>query len=208
MFCINHQVDICQPKGVYICDGGKEEEQELTDKLVDRGLLIKLSGMENCYACRTDPKDVARVESKTFIISKTRKESVPISKKGEGVTDETAIPHGTLGRWMSEQTAEEELSVRLPGSMKGRVMYVIPFSMGPVGGSASKCGVQLTDFNYVILSMKIMTRVTPEVWDVIDAHPEKEFVQCIHTIGAPRPVQRKVYCICDHSFHKIMVLLI
>ena len=189
---------------MYICDGSEEERLEITDKLVDRGLLIKLGGMENCYACRTDPNDVARVESKTFIITKKRGEAVPISKKGEGVVDETSIPHGTMGRWMSEDTAKEELSTRLPGSMKGRVMYVIPFSMGPVGGSASKCGVQLTDFNYVILSMRIMTRVTSDVWDVIDTHPEQDFVQCIHTIGAPRPVQRKVSSLplYSNSAHK------
>lgn len=199
-------VDICQPKGVYICDGSEEEQSEITDKLVDRGLLIKLDGMENCYACRTDPNDVARVESKTYIITKTRKEAVPISKKGEGVADQSHIPHGTLGRWMSQETAEKEMSTRLPGSMRGRVMYVIPFSMGPLGGPASKCGVQLTDFNYVILSMRIMTRVTPDVWDVIDASAKQEFVQCIHTIGAPRPVQRKVINHWPDDASRILIL--
>ncbi|ESN93840.1 hypothetical protein HELRODRAFT_88036 [Helobdella robusta] len=185
-------VDLLQPKGVYICDGSEEEEQEIADKLVDRGLLIPLKGMEKCFACRTDPKDVARVENKTFIVTEKRSETVPTGKKYEGYKDDTEIPHGMLGRWMSRSVAEEEMASRLPGSMRGRVMYIIPFSMGPVGGPASKSGVQITDFNYVILSMRIMTRVTPEVWDAIEESPDQEFVQCIHTIGAPRPLQRKV----------------
>jgi len=95
---------------------------------------------------------------------------------------------------------------------QGRVMYVIPFSMGPVGGALSKYGVQLTDFNYVVLCMRIMTRVSPLVWKSIEHQQSNggaEFVQCVHTIGVPRPVQRRVinhwpcnpdrYCYCRHA---------
>jgi phosphoenolpyruvate carboxykinase (GTP) len=153
--------------------------EELVEKLVERGLLIKLNKMENCYACRTDPGDVARVESKTFIVTPDRYTSVPHVKEGV---------KGILAQWMSTEDMDKEMQTRLPGAMKGRVMYVIPYSMGPIGGPLSKIGIQLTDFNYVILSMGIMTRVSSAIWKALG---EGEFVQCIHTIGAPRPLQRK-----------------
>lgn len=174
-------VDICRPKGIYICDGSEEEAEELTEKLVDRGTLVKLDKMKNCYLCRTDPADVARVESKTFIVTPEKYTSVPHVEEG---------CKGILGQWMSPEGIDKELMLRLPGSMKGRVMYVIPFSMGPVGGPLSKAGIQLTDFNYVVLSMRVMTRVSSGVWDVV--RKEGNFVQCVHSIGAPRPIQRKV----------------
>lgn len=91
---------------------------------------------------------------------------------------------------MSPEQFDIELNKRYPGCMKGRIMYVIPYSMGPVGGPLSKAGIQLTDFNYVVLSMRIMTRVSPGVWDVIEK--TGEFVPCVHSIGAPRPITRKV----------------
>lgn len=166
--------------GVYLCDGSEEEAQELTDKLVGRGTLVKLDAMENCYLCRTDPADVARVESKTFTVTRDKFATVPHVAPGS---------EGQLGKWMSPEIAEKELGSRLPGCMKGHIMYVIPFSMGPVGGPLSKVGVQLTDSNYVVLSMRIMTRVTSDLWKVIE---NEEFVQCVHSIGAPRPVARKV----------------
>lgn len=173
-------VNVCQPKGIFIVDGSEEEKEELTDKLVDRGLLLPLDKYENSYACRTDPGDVARVESKTFIVTPDRYTSVPHVKEGA---------KGMLGQWMSPEDMDKEMETRLPGSMKGRIMYIIPFSMGPIGGALSKIGIQLTDFNYVILSMRIMTRVSPEVWKVLG---NNDFVQCVHTIGAPRPVKRRV----------------
>lgn len=173
-------VNILQPKGIYIVDGSEEEKEELTDKLVDRGLLLPLDKLENCYACRTDPGDVARVESKTFMVTPDRYTSVPHIKEGV---------KGILGQWMSDEGMEKEMMTRLPGAMKGRVMYIIPFSMGPVGGPLSKIGIQLTDFNYVILSMRIMTRVTPDIWKVLG---DGDFVKCVHTIGAPRPVKKRI----------------
>jgi len=179
---IARYVNILQPEGIYICDGTDDEAQELTDKLVDRGTLVKLEKMDNCYLCRTDPADVARVESKTFIVTPDQYQAVPHVATG---------CKGILGQWMGPDSMDVELHSRLPGSMKGRVMYVIPFSMGPIGGPLTKYGVQLTDFNYVVLSMRIMTRMSNLVWDAITA-AGGEFVQCVHTIGAPRPLQRKV----------------
>ena len=181
---IAEHVQLCRPKGVYICDGSKEEADEITEKMVNRGLLQKLDKYENCYLCHTDPADVARVEGKTFIITDEKHKTVPHVKEGV---------KGILGQWMSPQDADRELvHERFPACMKGRVMYVIPFSMGPVGGALSKVGVQLTDFNYVVLSMRIMTRVSDKIWDVLNQNPEAEFVKCVHSIGAPRPLQRKV----------------
>jgi len=133
------------------------------------------------YLCRTDPADVARVEAKTFIVTEEKYKTVPHVKDGV---------KGILGQWMSPETAHEELLVkRFPGCMKGRVMYIIPFSMGPVGSPLSKIGVQLTDFNYVVLSMRIMTRVSSKIWSMLG---NGEFVRCVHSIGAPRPLQAKV----------------
>lgn len=177
---IARYVQICRPKGIYICDGSLEEAEDLTEKLVERGTLVKLEKMENCYLCRTDPADVARVESKTFIVTREKFVAVPHVKEGA---------KGILGQWMSPEGMDKELGTRLPGCMKGRVMYVIPFSMGPVGGPLSKIGVQLTDFNYVVLSMRVMTRVSTRIWDILG---NGEFVQCVHSIGAPRPLERKV----------------
>jgi len=173
---------IMQPKGVYLCDGSDEERAEITEKLLDRGLLLELPKLENCYACRTDPGDVARVESKTFMVTPEKFTTVPHVKEGA---------KGILGQWMGPEDMKKEMSTRLPGAMRGRVMYVIPFSMGPINGPLSKNGVQLTDFNYVVLSMCVMTRVSPKVWDSISQHGD-EFVQCVHTIGAPRPLERKL----------------
>ena len=131
--------------------------------------------------CRTDPADVARVEGKTFIVTDEKYKTVPHVREGV---------KGMLGQWMSPEDANKELiQDRFPDCMKGRVMYVIPFSMGPVGGALSKVGVQLTDFNYVVLSMRIMTRVSSKIWDILGE--DGEFVQCIHSIGAPRPLESK-----------------
>lgn len=133
------------------------------------------------YICRTDPADVARVESKTFIVTDEKYTSVPHVQDGE---------KGILGQWMSIDDATKELASRFPGCMEGRNMYVIPFSMGPLGSPLSKIGVQLTDFSYVVLSMRVMTRIDPQIWESIRVG--EEFVKCIHSVGTPRPAQRKV----------------
>ena len=108
------QVNLLCPTGVYICDGSDEEAQELTDKLVDRGMLVKLDKMDNCYLCRTDPADVARVESRTFIVTPERYQTVPHVAEG---------CKGILGQWMSPDDVDEKLKERLPGSMKVRALF-------------------------------------------------------------------------------------
>ena len=106
------QVSVLCPMGVYICDGSEAEARELTDKLVDRGMLVRLNSMDNCYLCRTDPADVARVESKTFLVTPDRYEAVPHVANG---------CKGILGQWMSPEDVDVQLNNRLPGSMKVRL---------------------------------------------------------------------------------------
>ena len=173
-------VDICAPRALYICDGSKAESDEIIHKLVERGVLTELPKYENCFLCRTDPADVARVESKTWICTDEKYDTVPHVREGV---------NGVLGKWISPKDLESEMNTRYPGSMAGRTMFVIPFSMGPVGGPISKIGIQLTDSNYVLLCMKIMTRVGPQVWDALG---DGDFVKCVHSVGCPRPVKRKV----------------
>jgi len=177
---IAEKAELCRPRGIYICDGSAHEAEEITNKLVERGMLTPLSAYDNNYLCRTDPKDVARVESKTWIVTQDKYQTV------------THTPEGVdpiMGHWMPPNQFADELDARFPGCMAGRIMYVIPFSMGPLGSPLAKIGVQLTDANYVVLSMRIMTRVNPNVWDVLG---EDNFVRCIHSVGLPRPVKQKV----------------
>ncbi|KAF7234030.1 hypothetical protein EG68_10251 [Paragonimus skrjabini miyazakii] len=178
---IGKWVEICRPRGLYICDGGQKEANEIIQKLTERGTLHRLTAYEGNYICRTDPKDVARVESRTWICAPNKHDIVP--HMADGV-------HGMLGQWISPAELDLALSDRLPGCMAGRMMYVIPFSMGPVGSPLSKVGVQVTDSNYVVLCMRIMTRVCPEVWDVMEK--SHEFVKCVHSMGCPRPTDHKI----------------
>ncbi|KAK6981950.1 hypothetical protein BgiMline_017300 [Biomphalaria glabrata] len=175
-----HCVQLCGPRGIYICDGSQEEADEIIHKLLERGTLTRLTKYPNSYLCRTDPDDVARVESKTFIVTPNKYDSVPHVREGV---------KGTMGCWMSPEDMKKELDDRFPGCMAGRMMYVIPFCMGPLGSPLSKIGVQVTDSNYVLLCMRIMTRVCPKVWELLG---DQDFVKCIHSMGCPRPVQRRV----------------
>ncbi|KAH9515599.1 hypothetical protein Btru_011522 [Bulinus truncatus] len=175
-----HCVQLCKPRGIYICDGSQEEADEIIHKLLERGTLTRLPKYKNCYLCRTDPDDVARVESKTFITTADKYEAVPHTREGV---------KSALGCWMSPEDMKKELDSRFPGCMAGRMMYVIPFCMGPLGSPLSKIGVQVTDSNYVLLCMRIMTRVSPRVWELLG---DQDFVKCIHSMGCPRPVQRRV----------------
>ncbi|KAL3320561.1 Protein kinase C-like 1 [Cichlidogyrus casuarinus] len=169
-------VEICKPRAIYICDGSQAEADEIKNKLIERGCLKKLSAYENNYITFTDPHDVARVESKTFVCTKEKFTAVPHLKE---------TVHGVLAQWMSLEDLDKACRERFPNCMAGRVMYVIPYSMGPVGSPLSKVGIQLTDSNYVVVAMRVMTRVCPQVWDEMHAH--SEFVRCIHSIGCPRP---------------------
>ncbi|XP_020610165.1 phosphoenolpyruvate carboxykinase, cytosolic [GTP]-like [Orbicella faveolata] len=169
------KVELCQPDNVYICDGSKEENESLINELIEAGVLTKLTKYDNCFLARTDPRDVARVESKTYICTEEKRESIPAAKDGV---------KGQLGNWMSIEAMKKELGKRFPGCMKGRTMYVMAFSMGPVGSPVSKIGIQVTDSPYVVCSMRIMTRMGAEVLKVLG---DSDFVKCLHSVGVPKP---------------------
>ncbi|NXX71720.1 PCKGC protein, partial [Spizella passerina] len=173
---IETNAKLCQPECIHICDGSEEENKKLLDIMVEQGMIKKLSKYENCWLALTDPRDVARIESKTVIITQEQRDTTPIPKTGTS----------QLGRWMSEEDFEKAFNTRFPGCMQGRTMYVIPFSMGPIGSPLSKIGIELTDSPYVVASMRIMTRIGT---DVLKALGNGEFVKCLHSVGCPLPLK-------------------
>jgi len=179
---LEEKIKICEPERVHVCDGTVNEYNNLVQLMIKQGQLVKLPKLDNCYLSRTDPADVARVESKTFIATKDRSETCPDTAKDLKCT---------LSNWMSIEQMETELRSRFPGCMKGRTMYVIPFSMGPVGSNLSKIGIQLTDSAYVVASMRIMTRMGSAVTQLLNKNPEMEFVKCLHSVGQPLPMEKE-----------------
>ncbi|KAL4234332.1 hypothetical protein ACF0H5_005983 [Mactra antiquata] len=190
---ITHWVQVCDPKYLYICDGSQDEANEVTDELVERGPLQILTKYENNYIARTDSDDVARVESNIWTCTDDKYETVPHVAPGVA---------GILGKWCSPSDAREYLQTFV-GCMAGRTMYVIPFSMGPIGSPLSKIGIEITDSNYVLLCMRIMTRVSHDIWDLLRASNE-DFVRCIHSVGVPISSHRTIVnnwpCNPDKSF--------
>lgn len=172
---IEKSVDLCKPDNIHICDGSERESKHLLDLLQQQKTISPLSKYENCWLARTNPADVARVESKTFICSERREMTIPTTKPGV---------KGALGNWISQEDYEKEISSRFPGCMKGRTMYVVPFSMGPVGSPLSKIGIEVTDSAYVVSSMRIMTRMGEKVMHELKKNDE--FVTCLHSVGMPK----------------------
>ncbi|XP_017568351.1 phosphoenolpyruvate carboxykinase, cytosolic [GTP] [Pygocentrus nattereri] len=175
---IESSLSLCQPDALHICDGSEEENSALLDHLQEQGVIKKLKKYENCWLARTDPRDVARVESRTVIVTQEQCDTVP-SPRGGGISQ--------LGRWMSQEEWDKAMNERFPGCMKGRTMYVIPFSMGPVGSPLSKIGVELTDSPYVVVSMRVMTRMGKAV---LNALGNGDFVRCLHSVGCPLPLKK------------------
>ncbi|KAI7687024.1 Phosphoenolpyruvate carboxykinase [Sarcoptes scabiei] len=178
---IEEKARICKPDQIQVCDGTEEENKQLIELMVKQGQLEKLEKYDNWYPwlARTDPADVARVESKTIISTPNRRDTIPNTKPGID---------GTLGKWLSPNDLEKALDDRFPGCMKGRTMYVIPFSMGPIGSPLSKIGIQLTDSPYVVASMRIMTRMGSNVLKALG--DRDDFIRCLHSVGCPLPLSR------------------
>ncbi|CAI36303.1 phosphoenolpyruvate carboxykinase (GTP) [Corynebacterium jeikeium] len=164
---IEEAVELFQPESVVFCDGSEEEWNELAEQLVEHGTLIKLDeeAQPNSFLARSNPSDVARVESRTFICSKTEEDA------------------GPTNNWMDPEQMRAEMREHFSGSMKGRRMYIVPFCMGPITDPSPKLGIEITDSPYVVMSMRIMTRMGKEALDKIGENGE--FVKGLHSVGAP-----------------------
>lgn len=167
---------MCQPDNVVWIDGSEEQLEALRAEAVETGEMIKLNQekLPGCYYHRTAENDVARVEDRTFICTPTEEEAGPINN------------------WMAPDEMYAKLKKLYTGSMKGRTMYVIPYSMGPIGSPFSKIGIELSDSIYVVLNMAIMTRIGQKVLDQLGNDENAEFIKCLHAKKDVNPDDRYI----------------
>ena len=174
---------LTKPDAIYWVDGSQEEYDDLCNQLVEGGTFIKLNEYlwPGCYYARSDANDVARVEDRTFICA--------LSKDGAGPTN----------NWVNPFEMRKKLKELFSGCMRGRTMYVLAYSMGPIGSPMSQIGVQLTDSPYAVANMRIMARIGTQVFAEIDK-AEKRVVPCVHSVGAPLdPGQKDVPWPCNQE---------
>ena len=175
-------VELCRPDNVYTCDGSPEEYGYICDVAVKHGTFTRLNDTlkPNCFLARSHPSDVARVEDRTFICTNDQ------------------IEAGPTNNWASAREMKRKLCAIFDGCMEGRTMYIIPFSMGPVGSPFSKIGIEVTDSAYVVANMTIMTRVGTKVLEALGT--DGEFIPCLHSVGAPlKPFQGDVPWPCERD---------
>ncbi len=183
---IEESVRLCQPNDVHWCDGSQAEYSKICEQLVAAGTFIKLNQAKrpNSYLARSDAGDVARVEDRTYICSQRQEDA------------------GPMNNWYPPEEMKARLTSLFTGCMRGRTMYIIPFSMGPFGSPMAQIGVQLTDSPYVVVSMYIMARIGGRALEILG---EKDFIPCLHSVGMPlQPGQQDVPWPCNKD-HKYIV---